>query len=203
MIHSSFSTSHHVQNARSRALMETGIMRRTFDYIDRRSFNILYNQKIRTHLEWGAVACPPQTKAEALVLERVQNKATHLVNDLRSLNSDERRENLGLFQLSYRRLRGDLIETYKLLMGITKMDHRQFWSVRDSRTGPMLTKEQLGPTCAGQGRKQRQNFFSYRVIKPWNWLLKELKMAPSINSFKNGLDNLMKTERWKKFMQQL
>ena len=51
MIHSSLSTSHHVQNARSRALMETGIMRRTFDYIDRRSFNILYNQKIRTHLE--------------------------------------------------------------------------------------------------------------------------------------------------------
>ena len=62
MIHSSLSTSHHVQNARSRALMETGIMRRTFDYIDRRSFNILYNQKIRTHLEWGAVTCPPKQR---------------------------------------------------------------------------------------------------------------------------------------------
>ena len=203
MIHESLSTSHHVQNARSRALMEIGIMRRTFDYIDRRSFNILYNQKIRTHLEWGAIACPPITKSESFVLERVQDKATHLVNNLRSLNSDERRENLGLFHVSYRRLRGDLIEVYKLLTKRTKMDHGQFWEVRDSRTGPMLVKDQLGPTCTGQGRKQRRNFFAYRVIKPWNWLPKELKIAPSINSFKNGLDNLMKTERWKKFVQQL
>ena len=83
------------------------------------------------------------------------------------------------------------------------MDYRQFWEVRDSRTGPTLLKTQLGPTCPGHGRKQRLNFFSYRVIKPWNWLPKELKMAPSIDSFKNGLDRMMKTERWKNFMQQL
>ena len=203
MVPENLSTSNHVQSARTKALMEIGIMRRTFAYLDKRSFTILYNQKIRTHLEWGSVAYPPQTKAESSLLERAQNKATNMVNEFRGLNSDERREDLGLFSLTYRRLRGDMIEVYKLLKGVTKMDYRQFWEVRDSRTGPTLLKTQLGPTCPGHGRKQRLNFFSYRVIKPWNWLPKELKMAPSIDSFKNGLDRMMKTERWKNFMQQL
>ena len=39
-----------------------------------------------THLQWGAVAYPPQTKAEASVLERAQNKATNLVNEFRGVN---------------------------------------------------------------------------------------------------------------------
>ena len=104
MVPENLSTSNHVQSARTKALMEIGIMRRTFAYLDKRSFTILYNQKIRTHLEWGSVAYPPQTKAESSLLERAQNKATNMVNEFRGLNSDERREDLGLFSLTYRRL---------------------------------------------------------------------------------------------------
>jgi hypothetical protein len=73
------SISNRVQNARTKALMEIGIMRRTFTYLDKRSFTIIYDQKIRTHLE-------------SSLLERAQNKATNLVNEFRGLNSDERRE---------------------------------------------------------------------------------------------------------------
>ena len=48
---------------------------------------------------------------------------------------------------------------------------------------------------AVNGRKQRHGFFSYRVIQKWNLLPGEIKMAPSLESFKNRLDDrLMKTD---------
>ena len=197
------STSDHIQNSRAKALREIGIIRRTFNYLDKNSFKILFNQKVRTHLEWGSAACPPQTKAEALALDRVQNKATYLVKNLQGLSSEERREKLGLFQLEYRRLRGDLIEVYKIVHGFTNIDYNLLWEVRDSRNGPTLVKDQIGPTRVGHGRKLRESFFSYRVIKPWNWLTKDLKTAPSIDAFKRGLDALMDTDRWRELMQQL
>jgi hypothetical protein len=83
------------------------------------------------------------------------------------------------------------------------MDYKQFWEVRDSRNGPLLIKDQIGPTRVSHGRKQRLSFFSYRVIKPLIWLPKNLKTASSLYAFKHGLDALMKTERWNGLMQQL
>ena len=196
-------SSNHVSKARTRALGEIATIRRSFDHMDEKTFTMLYNQKIRPHIEWGSIACPPDSKAEANLLDRVQNKATHLVKNLKSLNSEERREKLKLFPPSYRRQRGDLIEVYKYLKGITKQDPEQFWEIKPTRNGLTLAKDQLGANRPGSGRKQRISFFSYRVIKPWNWLPKELKESKSLDSFKRGLDVLMESKNWKDFKQQL
>ena len=53
------STSTHVGKARSKALAEIGQIKRNFTYIDKRAFCILYNQRIRPHLDYGMTACPP------------------------------------------------------------------------------------------------------------------------------------------------
>ena len=116
-----------------------------------------------------------------------------MVKSLTGLSSEERRKKLNLFPLSYRRLHGDLLEVYKLINGLSGVNVNQFWEVRPSRNGPILVKEQVGPNCTGCGRKQRTSFFSYRVIKPWNWLPKELKESKSLDSFKRALDALMET----------
>ena len=96
---------------------------------------------------------------------------------------ETRREKLGLMTLEQRRDRGDLIEVFKMLKGLTRINPNQFWEVREARGGPRLVKE-----MAANGRKQRHNFFSYRVIQKWNLLPAEIKMAPSLDSFKNRLD---------------
>ena len=85
--------------------------------------------------------------------------------------------------LDQRRERGDLIEVYKILKGLTRINPSIFWEVRDARGGPRLVKE-----MAANGKKQRQTFFSYRVIQKWNLLPADLKMATSLDSFKNRLD---------------
>ena len=88
--------------------------------------------------------------------------------------------------LEDRRERGDLIEVFKILKGHTRIDPTEFWEVRDARNGVRLVKE-----LAPNGRRQRQSFFSYRVIQKWNLLPIQIKTAPSLNSFKNRLDDMI------------
>ena len=144
---------------------------------------MLYNQRIRPHLDYSITVCPPETLAEAKRLERVQAKETALVHGLRGLNAEERRKKLGLMSLEERRERGDLIEVYKILKGLTRIDPAEFWEVREARNGACLVKER-----AANGKKQRQSYFSYRVVQKWNLLPIEVKTAPSLDSFKNRLD---------------
>ena len=109
---------------------------------------------------------------ESKMLETVQSKATALVQGLRHLNSEERRKKL--------------IEVFKILKGHTRIDPTLFWEVRDARNGSRLVKK-----LAENGRRQRQSFFSYRVIQRWNLLPTEVKTAPSLVSFKNRLDEMI------------
>ena len=117
------------------------------------------------------------------MLESVQSKATAMVHGLRHKNSEERRRALGLMTLEQRRERGDLIEVFKILRGLTKIDPTMFWEVREARNGARLVKSR-----ATNGRRQRQNYFSYRVIQRWNLLPVAMRKAPSLEAFKSKLD---------------
>ena len=92
---------------------EISRIRRIFTFIDKRAFCVLYNQRVRPHLDHEMAACPPITSVEAKSLEAVQSKATALVHGLKHLNAEERRKTLGLMKLEKWRERGDLTEVFK------------------------------------------------------------------------------------------
>ena len=50
-----------------------------------------------------------------LALEKVQRRFTRMIPGMKSLLYEERLKNLGLYLLEFRRMRGDLIETYRIL----------------------------------------------------------------------------------------
>jgi len=52
------------------------------------------------------------------LLEDVQSRATKLVQGIRNWSYDERLQYLGLIRLDKRRVRSDLIETFKIMNGI-------------------------------------------------------------------------------------
>ena len=84
-------------------------------------------------------------------LNSIQSKATALVYGMKSKGSEDRRQLLGLMTLQQRRERGELIEVYKILHGLTRIDPSAFLEVRPARNGPRLVKER-----AMNGQRQRQ-----------------------------------------------
>ena len=68
--------------------------------------------------------------------------------------------------LEERRVRGDLIEAFKLLKGIAKLDY---------------------------SLDVRKNFFSNRVVDAWNELPQYVVDAETLNSFKARLDKFYHT----------
>ena len=108
--------------AACKASKVVGMIRRQFPVLDKHSFMILYKGFVRPHLEYAIQAWSPYLRKDIECLERVQRKATKLVQGLKKLSYVERLERLHLTTLEKRRLRGDLIETYKLLTGRENID---------------------------------------------------------------------------------
>ena len=159
-----------------------GQIRRSFSYLDCETFRWIFTAFVRLHLEYCQAVRSPHLLRNVDRLENVQIRATKLVDGLACLDYPERLKRLNLPTLAFRRRRGDMIEVYKILKGLTRIDPSAFW-VRAARNGARLVKE-----LATNGKRQRQSFFSYRVIQKWNLLPVDLKTAPSLAVFKSRLD---------------
>ena len=76
----------------------------------------------------------PHLRKGVLALEGVQQRFTRLIPGMVGLMCEERLTRLGLFSLEFRRMRGDLTETYKILT-LDRVDAgRMFLMVGEPRT---------------------------------------------------------------------
>jgi len=155
----------------------------------RYGFLILYKSYIRPHLEYCVQSWSPNLIKDITCLEQIQRRAATLVHGLRKCTYQERLAFLGLTTLKTRRLRGDLIETYKILTHKEHTDPNQFFKLCDS--GHNLrghSYETIYPGKPNARLNVRKHFLSHRVIEHWNQLPQHVVDAPSVNSFKNRLD---------------
>jgi hypothetical protein len=108
----------HINASVQKATRIMAAIRRTYTYLDEVSLRHLFRGLVRPHLEYAQSVWQPYLKRHITQLERVQRRATKLVPTLRDLPYPERLRRLLLPTLAYRRLRGDMIETFKILHGI-------------------------------------------------------------------------------------
>ncbi|KAF2351633.1 hypothetical protein FHG87_017614 [Trinorchestia longiramus] len=73
---------------------------------------------VRPHLEYAVQLWSPTLRRDINKMGKIQRKATKLIPELRNLSYKRRLQQLELISLEQRRLRGQLIETYKYLNGL-------------------------------------------------------------------------------------
>ena len=80
-----------------------------------------------------------------------------------------------------------MIQAYKIMTGKDKIDREQFFQLADSKYG--LRGHSLKIRKDRPNLDIRKHFFSQRVVNTWNKLPQHVVDTPSVNSFKNRLDN--------------
>ena len=159
-------------------------MRVAFHYMDVEMLRKLIVSIIRPRLEYAAVMWSPGHKKHIMKLERIQRMATRMIAELKDLPYEERLKKLNLPTLEERRLRGDMIEMFKIVKGIEKVDREDLIQRDEGRTRGHRYK--LKKTrCL---KKLKKDSFPYRCIDVWNELEEEVVDAKNVNIFKSRFD---------------
>ena len=145
----------------------------------------LFRSLVRPHLVYGSVIFSPTLEKDQIMLENVQRRATRLVKALQGKTYPERLKRLGLPSLQYRRLRNDMVQTYKIIRDIDIVDKDKLLPiVTDTRTRGHKYKLFKRRSILNI----RKNVFSNRVVDTWNNLPGSVVESPSVNSFKSRLN---------------
>ena len=100
------------------------------------------------------------------------------------LNYEERLASLGLTTLETRRLRGDLIEAFKIWKGYDNIGSEIFFS----KNAFNLRGHSIKVTKKSFKLDVRKFSFSNRVINEWNGLSEEIIQSKSLAGFKKRID---------------
>ena len=177
----------HINDKINKANSIFSMILRSYKYLHKESFLPLYKALVRSNLEYANTVWSPYKLKYSDAIEKVQKRATRSLPELKGLSYEERLKVLKLPTLVYRRLRGDMIEVYKITSGIydtdvvPKLAFRQNDNIRGHSKTLMKTRA---------NKKPRSNSFTLRVVNTWNSLPESVVSAPSLNAFKNRLDKL-------------
>ena len=120
--------SKHISTKIKVANRNLGLVFRTFTYIDKDIFLNLFKSIVRPHIEYASSVWSPVFKKDMIALENVHRRATKLVKSIAHLSYSDRLRKLGLPSLEYRRERADVIQVYKILHDIDKVDKSKLFT---------------------------------------------------------------------------
>ncbi len=144
----------------------------------------LYKSLVRPHLEYCVQAWRPHLQKDIILIEKVQKRATRMIDSFRKVPYEQRLLRLHLTTLETRRLRGDLIEVFKILKGFDDISKSKFFDL----TNTCLKGHSLKLYKCRFNTNVGKFMFSNRIVDEWNLLTEEIISCKSVNSFKNKLD---------------
>ena len=164
------------------------LIQKSFKNLSRDMVLKIYKLYIRPKLEYAQSVWNPYYAKDIELIERVQRRITRLPHGLKDIPYEDRLKTLNITTLRDRRIRGDLIETFKILNGHYSCS-LNIYNLSNSTNlrghHQKLTKEKCNKLL-------RRNFLSNRVVYHWNSLSPETISSTNRNQFKNLLDPEMK-----------
>ena len=162
-----------------------GLIGRSFEYKSKDTILTLYNSLVRPLLEYCVQAWCPYYQKDIEKLERVQRRVTKMVPSLRNKTYGDRLKELNLFSLTQRRLRGDLIQVFKIIKGIDNIDCSKYFTLD-------LSNYTRGNGCKIVGKPfnshESKNSFFHRTVNLWNGLPRDVIDCNTVEAFKLRLD---------------
>ena len=144
----------------------------------------LYPGLVHSHMKYSVQAWSPHYRKDIEILEKVQRRATKLIPELHEKPYEERLKILNLTTLEDRRIRGDLIEVFKIMHGYENIDRKQFF-ILSAEVSPHETRgHDMKIWTPPKKTITRRKFFDIRIIDLWNQLPPEVVDSISILSFK-------------------
>ena len=153
----------------------------------------MYTSFVRPHLEYAQAVCAPFLRKYIIMIENVQIRATKLVDGLGKLKYKDRLTRLNLPTLAFRRIRGDMIDTYKHFHKYDTQILADSFQPRNRSSRQHNFQLHL-PKSNDRMRGIQNNSFYFRIAKTWNNLPREVVNAININAFKNKLDEYWRHE---------
>ena len=170
--------------AEKKAMKILGYIKWLFSYRDKNIIVPLYTSLVRPHLEYAVQFWSPDLRKDIKRLEKVQARATKLIPNIRNFSYEHRLDYLGMQSLEVRRLRFQLIQVYKIIHIIDKIDFDKFFTLSRNITrnnGYKLEAKRYHSSA-------NERFFSNFVVNPWNSLSSKVVCSSSLASFKHNLD---------------
>lgn len=144
----------------------------------------LYKAFVRPHLGYAVQVWAPTARQGnwgiIMEIEDCQRQFTRIIEGMGLLPYRQRLQRLRLKTLLEHRMRGNLIETVKIIHGFVDYGHNMFATNIAYRT------RYVNVTSHHPFRSARDSFID-RVIKYWNQLPQRVRNSTSINAFKAGL----------------
>ena len=162
---------------------------RAFMYRDKRTFLQLYKQFVRCHLEFAVPVWSPWLLGDIEVLEKVQKRALNMIVGLEGRSYEDKLSELNMTTLVVRRKRFDLIQTFKILNGLDKVDYTTWFTLVGDTPNRITrnTSYKKNLVATHSSTDIRKNFFTNRVVSMWNSLPIDVKESRTLSMFKSRL----------------
>ena len=154
----------------------------------------IFKALIRPTIEYANTVWCPYLKKDIIRIEKIQKKFTKKISGMSGKSYHQRLKKLRLPSLEYRRLRGDLIEAFKIIKGI--YDPISTQNLFQINTNTRTRNNMFKLTKKRFNMNPFKYFFTNRLVNVWNSLPTSIVNTDSVNVFKNKLDMHFKNYKY-------
>ena len=132
-------------------------------------------------------------------MEDIQKRFIKMLCDAKGETYEQKLEDVGLTTLEERRSRGDMIQMFKTMSGLSRVDRNQWFQVVEEENRPLRANTEIHNGVMTRKKNialkryktdTRGNSFTVTVTKKGNTLPASIQNAGSLNAFKNAFDKI-------------
>jgi hypothetical protein len=186
MIDSDLKFTKHIKNIVKIAYFKINQLFKVFRSKNRQNLLLAYITYIRPTLEYASSIWSPYLLKDIHVIERVQKFFTRRLLKKLNLNYTERLTQLNLESLETRRIKADLLETYKHVNNIGNRKLETFFKLSKNP----YKANSMNLYIEYSRLDLRKHWFSSRIAPIWNSLPENVKKLKSETTFKHELEKI-------------